>query len=75
VHKMRSRNNMELEIEAITVTWCACPHCAAMGPRFITLVRNDREVITRLRSECCGDTKTESCDGESDDERADRSHL
>ncbi len=50
---MRSLKEMELPIKAMRVTWCICESCGAMGPRFITGVRNDRTFLTRLRRECC----------------------
>jgi len=50
---MQSRKEMELEVDTVRVTWCVCERCAALGPRLITLVRNNREYASSLRPECC----------------------
>ena len=65
---MRSRKEMALKSDAMTVTWCVCAHCASTGPRFITLVCNDRELITRLRLQCCGANELACGDDERDTE-------
>lgn len=51
---MRSTTEMELEVGVVRMTWCECEHCAAMGPRLITVVRNNREYVSNLRTQCCG---------------------
>ncbi len=50
---MHTLRGMELEVDVVKVTWCACERCAALGPRLITLIRNNREYTSSLRADCC----------------------
>jgi hypothetical protein len=50
---MHSSNELELKDEAVKLTWCACELCNAVGPRFMTLVKNHHEYTVELSSQCC----------------------
>ena len=39
--------------ESVKLTWCACEVCSAVGPRFMTLVKNHHEYTVELSSRCC----------------------
>jgi hypothetical protein len=53
---MHSSNGLELQDEAIKITWCTCELCSAVGPRSMTLVKNQHEYRLELSSQCCGPT-------------------
>lgn len=50
---MHSTKELELHAEAVKVTWCGCARCCAMGPRFMKLVNDQRELTVELSSHCC----------------------
>ena len=50
---MHSSKGMELQDEAVKITWCTCEMCSAVGPRSLTLVKNQREYKLELSSQCC----------------------
>jgi len=50
---MHSSKELELHREAGKVTWCGCEACCAVGPRFMTLVRNHHEYTVALSPHCC----------------------
>jgi hypothetical protein len=50
---MHSLKTLEIKDEAVKITWCACAVCSAVGPRFMTLIRN-HEYTVELDTHCCG---------------------
>lgn len=50
---MHSLKEFSVKDEAVTITWCACALCSALGPRFVTLVRNHHEFTVDLNTQCC----------------------
>jgi hypothetical protein len=55
---MRVSKELKLDSEAVTITWCACGLCNAVGPRYMTVVRNRHEYTVEL-SDRCGRTGAE----------------
>jgi hypothetical protein len=51
---MHSPKDRQFNPDAVKITWCACELCAAMSPRFMTLVRNRHEYTVDLDTRCCG---------------------
>ena len=51
---MRPPAGIELDFDTVRVTWCVCEHCAALGPKLITLVRKNRQYTSNPHAECCG---------------------
>jgi hypothetical protein len=50
---MHSSKELDLHDEAVKLTWCACELCNAVGPRYMTLVKNHHEYTVDLSSQCC----------------------
>jgi len=50
---MHSSNSFQLQDDAITITWCNCDLCSAVGPRSMTLIKNQREYELELSAQCC----------------------
>jgi hypothetical protein len=50
---MHSSKGLELQDEAVKITWCSCELCSAVGPRSMTLVKNHHEYQLELSSQCC----------------------
>jgi hypothetical protein len=50
---MHSAIGLELQDQAVKITWCSCELCSAVGPRSMTLVRNHHEYKLELSSQCC----------------------
>jgi len=42
-----------LHDETATLTWCTCELCNSVGPRFMTLIKNQREYTVELSPHCC----------------------
>lgn len=61
---MRVSKELDLDSEAVTITWCACELCNAVGPRYMTVVRNRHEYTVELSDHCRGPNAEESlvCD-------------
>jgi hypothetical protein len=50
---MRRPEERHPKSEATKIIWCACEHCGAVGPQFVTAVRNNHEFTNCLRAKCC----------------------
>jgi hypothetical protein len=51
---MYTSKELELDPEAVKITWCACEVCNALGPRYMTVVRNQFEYTVQLNDHCPG---------------------
>jgi hypothetical protein len=58
---MHSSRELELREDAVKVTWCACEHCNAAGPKSMTLIRNHHEYTVDLDLHCCTPNDEEEC--------------
>jgi hypothetical protein len=56
---MYSNTGGTLGADAVTVTWCSCERCLAVGPRTMTLTKMGRERVISLHTDCC---RTTACD-------------
>jgi hypothetical protein len=45
---MNASKELEFEAQAVKITWCACERCNAVGPRYMTVVRNRHEYTVQL---------------------------
>jgi hypothetical protein len=63
---MLSHKGTEFKTDAVTVTWCSCERCLALGPRTMTLTRMGRECIVSLHAECCSTPPRDRVDEEDD---------
>jgi hypothetical protein len=51
---MQASKELELDPESVKITWCVCEVCNALGPRYMTVVRNRHEVTVQLNDHCRG---------------------
>jgi hypothetical protein len=51
---MHASKELELDAEAVKITWCGCEVCNAVGPRYMTVVRNRHEYTVQLNDHCRG---------------------
>ena len=51
---MQASKELELDPESVKITWCACDVCKALGPRYMTVVRNRHEYTVQMNDHCHG---------------------
>ena len=61
---MHASKELELATEAVKITWRACEQCNAVGPRYMTVVRNRHEYTVQLNDHGRGSNAEEAlvCD-------------
>jgi hypothetical protein len=57
---MHASKELDLDAEAVRITWCACERCNAVGPRFMTVIRNRHEYTVQLNDHGRGSNAEET---------------